>query len=710
MKRILLLLSVVVLFLNISAAPVKRTGWKSIRLTDGTTIKAVLQGDEFMHYMVDVKDRKYKFDDTSKAFIPIDYGKVKKHADAKRARAMLKRQTRTRAALGEYRKPYIGNKKVLMLLVQFTDMKFDTKHTIDLYQQIANEPQFMSQEGFKGSVHDYFFDQSRQQLNLTFDVKGPIQLAHNYAYYGKNDIYDNDVKPEEMVVEACRAVDSEINFSDYDWDGDGIVDAVYVLYAGQGENTTASYDPNTIWPHQGELSSINAQITLDGVTIDPYACGPELSSPTKIDGIGAICHELSHCFGLADMYDTVNNTNFGMSTWDLMDYGLYNGDSFVPAGYTSFERAYCGWMSPIELSKDTTITSMKSLCEGGDAYIYHNDHAPQEYYLLENRRKNGWDASLDGEGLLVLHVDFDQNAWTNNEVNSVATHQRCTIFHADNSDQWITMAGYMDVAGLAGDPYPYGNNDSLTTTSMPSASLYNINSVGTYHMNKGLTSIARHDDGTISFAFKHQIDATGPIPSGNEDGILFHESFDKCSGTGGNDGVFSGSVASSTTAFVPDSAGWSSPSNKMFGGDRCAKFGTSSYNGTVYSPPFNTTGKDTLVFVAAPFGTDGNTIDVYVNDKILGTYQLAYNSWTTVTIPFNGNGLSKIQFIPSKRFFLDDVKVFGPKILSDIQRVHLVIPNKLKQPIYNLAGQLVGNDLKSLPKGLYIQGRNKVVK
>lgn len=147
-----------------------------------------------------------------------------------------------------------------------------------------------------------------------------------------------------MVAEACLAADSEVNFADYDWDGDGEVDQVFVLYAGLGE--AAGGDDDTVWPHMWNLSSSDYRksLTLDNVKVDTYACSSEMTKdydtfgyPDIVSGIGTFCHEFSHCLGYPDMYD-MNYKNFGMATWDLMDYGNYNGKGFIPSGYTAYEN------------------------------------------------------------------------------------------------------------------------------------------------------------------------------------------------------------------------------------------------------------------------------------------------------------------------------------------------------------------------------------
>ena len=124
----------------------------------------------------------------------------------------------------------------------------------------------------------------------------------------------------------------------------------------------------------------------------------------RVDGIGTICHEFSHCLGLPDMYDTQGN-QYGMGTYDLMDQGSYNGDSFQPPYYSAYEKWYCGWATPTELSEATTVKDMKPVAEGGQTFVIYNDNHKDEYYLLENRQQQGWDGSLYGKGLMITHVD-----------------------------------------------------------------------------------------------------------------------------------------------------------------------------------------------------------------------------------------------------------------------------------------------------------------
>lgn len=400
---------------------------------------------------------------------------------------------------------YRGKKKGLVILCEFTNKKFASGHDHEKYNNILNTPGYTTSEGFLGSVADYFRDQSAGLFELNFDVVGPFTTQKDYKYYGQNDKDGLDLYPHKMIIEMCKAADSEVNFADYDWDGDGYVDEVFVVYAGKGESD--SYQDNTIWPHMWTLQEAGERtLKLDGVEIDVYACANELKSSGHINGIGTFCHEFSHCLGLPDFYDIYYSGEFGMDDFDVMSGGSYGFDGFCPVGYTAYEKMACGWQQPIVLgSEDVTVDSLKPMNMHGETYIIYNDAYHDEYYLIENRQKKGWDADYPDQGLLITHVDYDEDVWYNNIPNSVISekdaindgltcgndHPRMTMFHADDDDKY-----------LASDLYPWYRSDSLTASSKPAGTLYHKNSAGTRLMQGAILDIKQNSDGTMAFSYR----------------------------------------------------------------------------------------------------------------------------------------------------------------------------------------------------------------
>ena len=198
---------------------------------------------------------------------------------------------------------------------------------IPFFTRMANQEGFISGSQ-KGSLRDYFIDQSNGKFILDFDVVGPYKLLQPYSYYGKDEDSNTDVNAIQMIMQAVGMAGKDVNYKDYDWDDDNEVEQVYVIYAGNGQSTGGGSD--TVWPHKSAISSWLTSgykpMTMNGVIIDTYACSNELYG-SKPAGIGTICHEFSHCLGYPDMYDVRHNsgernTFYGMGTWDLMNSGL----------------------------------------------------------------------------------------------------------------------------------------------------------------------------------------------------------------------------------------------------------------------------------------------------------------------------------------------------------------------------------------------------
>ena len=516
MKRLILALSLLMMTTVLMAVPAKRGLWKSLKLQDGTEVRAQLCGDEHVHFWQAENGK--RFAKGVNGYEEITEEQLQKRAMRRRASTTQTRAKAPRRVNMGDRTHYVGIKKGIVILVQYKDVMFQDGNDLARYKRILNEEGYTSSEGFKGSVCDFFKSQSRGVFELDFDVVGPYTLANKRSYYGRNDSNGNDVNAEAMIVEACRAANASVNFADYDWDEDGYVDQVFVLYAGTGEADGGAEE--TIWPHMYELSYSGKTLKLDNVTINTYACSNEIDPNDNIEGIGCFCHEFSHCLGFPDFYDTSYSGWFGMSYFDLMDAGCYNGNTFIPAGYTAHERMMCGWLEPIELNdEDVDIENLKPISDGGESYIIYNKAHPDEYYMIENRQRKYWDAGLPTKGLMITHVDFDIDIWNDNTPNTKVTktdvryygysktndHQRCTIFHADNDDDskyWNSQQKNYTKTTLKNDLYPYVKADSLTNMSEPAASLYNENTDGTNFMNKRILNIKQNTDGTVSFKFR----------------------------------------------------------------------------------------------------------------------------------------------------------------------------------------------------------------
>lgn len=400
--------------------------------------------------------------------------------------------------------PYIGDRRQLVILVAFADRLFkdDETTTMELWDKIFNTKN-LTEAPYKGSVHDYFFAQSYSQLNLTFDLQY-VQLSENCEKYRSwdmryDDPADNDDNSQYLVQDIMEVLKTrDIDWSLYDWDGDGYVNQLLIVYAGEGMNDGGG--KNSIWPHQWWLSEHlkdhQSDVYCDPVKVnygdkdylvDSYCAIEEIGG--SYASFGTICHEYSHCFGFPDFY---NSATRYVGAWDLMDDGNYNGGGYCPPGYSAHERMLMGWLDITELSEPTVINDLGSLEEQSQAYLIRNDGYANEYYIVENRQQTGWDQYLPGSGIVIFHIDYDEDVWENGLPNK-PSHKRYTIIPANN----ITSYSRKDAVEWT---YPYGENDSLTNLSKPAASLLHENIDGTKFMNKPIWNM-EVTGGVASFTF-----------------------------------------------------------------------------------------------------------------------------------------------------------------------------------------------------------------
>ena len=655
-----------------SAVPAKRGQWRNVQLADGGTARVQLVGDEHMHFYVSEDGTRYSLDSATGLYSPMSDAQMSAKTNRAAARRkVIGNKMRPRRVGTIDKSVFQGTKKAIVILAQYTDKKFTADNSLDLYKKAINGINYKGGD-FRGSVRDYFRAQSNGQFDIDFDVVGVCPLKKNYAYYGKN-VGDDEPNAYQMIVEACQwAHNNGTDFSKYDWNGDGKVDQVYVIYAGLGQADGGA--ANTVWPHMFYLSAYEGTeyyekgLTLDGVTIDTYACGPELQGDGRNNGVGTFCHEFSHCMGFPDLYD-YNSSWFGMGYFDLMDSGSYNGEGYLPAGYSAAEKSDCGWIELKDMTNITetvNVTDMAPQTQNGDAYIIKNKGNENEYFVVEYRAKDGWDAEIPGEGIMITHIDFDQDIWDYNTANTKGqyykgdklytnNHMRWTIKHANNS----TKTDYdYQIDAL----YPYNSNNKLTRTSKPTSSLYNTNSDGTNFMHVDITNMAVDEDNAVaSLSFvpykKSDTDNKPVVPEGD---YLLKETFDGNNSEGGNDNKWNNITSVADPVF--DNEGWTSTNDKIYGANECIRMGTSKLPGTITSPSFTVNGTATLSFKAGAWDSkgDGKTLTVTASNGSLsqGTFDMTRGAWTNYSTTITATGNVKLTFTTSaKRFFLDDVYV-----------------------------------------------------
>lgn len=335
--------------------------------------------------------------------------------------------------------PSEGEQPALVILVEFADIAFSSETPVADFSNLLNQ-QGYAVNGATGSVRDYFIDNSMAKFLPQFDVYGPVTLPNEVSFYGGNNDYGQDRNNRQMIVDACQVLheSGQIDFSEYDNDNDGIVDNIYIFYAGYAESDGGpSY---TIWPHSWNLAELD--INYDDVQLGTYACSSELinGQGNTMAPIGAFTHEFMHVLGLPDLYETNYYTQycFAPGAYSVLGGGPYNNEQRTPPFMSAYERYYLNWLQPGEITGAANLHI--PFIEGNQAYRIKTDN-PDQYYILENRQLTGWDAYIPGHGMLVWYIDYDADIWAVNEVNNDPDRQRVDIIEADNIKTDVSRAG-----------------------------------------------------------------------------------------------------------------------------------------------------------------------------------------------------------------------------------------------------------------------------
>lgn len=377
-----------------------------------------------------------------------------------------------------------GERKALCVLMGFSDKTF--VKTREQFETLFNQVGLYNSTT-KGSVKDFFLENSYGQLTLTVTVAGPYYAPNTAGYYADAD----GTKYREFATAAARAAAEDVDLTEFA--DNNSLETFHIIFAGYGAEATGDRE-NQIWSHKWQLAS---PITLDGVRVSVYSCSPELSgsSGSTITDVGVICHELTHVFGAPDYYDTGSTGYDGSGNWDLMAGGSWNDNGRQPAHINMFQKILFGWVTLTELTSFTEVTAMPSSALNPVAYtIKANDNG--ELYVLENRQKVGFDASLPGHGLLVWHVH--PGALGGNASNAGHPQQMYPVVASSLYEiPTGTVASYGNI-NSAGAPFPgSANKTSFSAKTTPAMFTW----TGSQKIAKPLAEIAEAGDNTVSFKF-----------------------------------------------------------------------------------------------------------------------------------------------------------------------------------------------------------------
>ena len=416
---------------------------------DGSVVNYYLYGDEYYSYMVSEDGFLLSYNDkgllvnaeldvVTAQIMPspnafTKYSEVKSFLDSIVAIRSYNNYLRVERASSNKGYPLTGSPKSLVILVNYSDRSFKSEIAYKDFSDLLNKNNY-SENGATGSARDYFRRASNAIFDPEFVVVGPYDLPNDMKFYGEEDGDVHDKRPGNLIVDACTAADADIDFTDFDENGDGYVDNVFVYYAGynQAEGGGAS----TIWPHR---SYIVSQVEFDGVRLGDYACTSELRGNSGGDmcGIGTFVHEFGHVLSLPDLYSTNYAGHKTLGAWDVMDNGSYNSNGRTPPTYSAYERFYLGWLQPKQLSVDAKL-ELEPLSISNSAYLVaettHNmdgvNPNPKEFFLIENRQKLEHDG-VPAQGMLITRVAYNARKWDENTVNNIANSMGVEICCAE---------------------------------------------------------------------------------------------------------------------------------------------------------------------------------------------------------------------------------------------------------------------------------------
>ena len=422
-----------------------------------------------------------------------------------------------------------GDTKALVILAAFTDQAFSINGANQAFTNMLNQSGCSpgGSTGFTGSVRDYFISSSDGAYSPNFVVYGPVQLPHNMAFYGANDKDGNDVNAGQMIIDACKAAKDlypDLNFADFPRAQDGSLDNVCVIYAGYNEAENANL-PNTIWPHQwylSELSFSDADRTVGGVMLDSYMCTSELrgqQSPVKnMAGIGTFCHEYGHTLGQPDLYDANGSTDGWVITepgsWCIMSAGNYLNNGNTPPAYGAIERLLLGWIDIWNVPKGNGNMTIPPITSSNPYKVFAIDTPTDDYefFILEVRKKEGWDSFLPGEGMLIYHIDMTDynvqttdygnqsmlNLWLGGVPNIAAIRPGMQLMTA-NGEKMTASGGSYVYRNYGGHPFPGTNNvTSISDNTTPGFLAWNGGKSGV-----SISNIVRNADGSVSFSYSN---------------------------------------------------------------------------------------------------------------------------------------------------------------------------------------------------------------
>ena len=320
----------------------------------------------------------------------------------------------------------VGDYVGLCLLVQFPDVPATISQAdVDAF---CNQPGYTG-FGNHGSVYDYFLDNSNGKLRYK-TVVAPYYTAQHPRDYYTNPSVPYGARARDLIKEALSYHrNHDFNFSTLTVDDQDDVFATNVFYSGGVVNNWGE----GLWPHASRLMS-PFQLTAGKQALDYQitAIGSTLN-------LGTYCHENGHMLcDFPDLYEYADQ-RLGVGSYCLMCLGG-NASPKNPIQIGAYLKYRAGWSNPVT----QLAGGMNSTAAAGENQFFVFQRNATEYFIIENRARNGRDLALPDAGLAIWHID---ELGSNSEPDKAPPghqHFECVLMQADGRHD-------LDQGGNTGD-------------------------------------------------------------------------------------------------------------------------------------------------------------------------------------------------------------------------------------------------------------------
>lgn len=332
---------------------------------------------------------------------------------------------------------------VLVILAEYSDNQAEDG---EVYGQVADFQHLLfSNDPDDGhySMTEFYLENSYGKFYLNGTVAGWYMMPNTYEYYvdGNNGFNDYPQNAQGLAEQAILLANADVDYSNFDNDGDGWIDGVFIVNPGYGAEQSGS--PYDIWSHKW---SIQSTLNLDGVNIRDYSMEPEEFQNRGLITIGVFCHEFGHQLGLPDLYDT-DYSSAGVGRWSLMAGGSWNKSGTKPSFMDAWCKKEVGFLSLTNVTDNMQDVAIPTSLYNPVAYrLWANGQIGNQYFLIENRQKAGNDLGIYGSGLLIYHIDESIGGNWNETHPLVAVEQADGLFELENDansgdadDLWSTL-------------------------------------------------------------------------------------------------------------------------------------------------------------------------------------------------------------------------------------------------------------------------------